>query len=73
MLTVDNPATGGVAYQPLFRRLRELAVNKDNVLYSTQALFYLSLFHCVDNTPHPMAQGALAEASVRMLDGGLHR
>jgi hypothetical protein len=36
-------------------------------------MFFVSLFHCVDNIPHPMAQAALAEASVRTLDGGLHR
>jgi hypothetical protein len=62
-----------VAYLPLFQRLRELAVNRDNVLFSTQSSFFISLFHCVDNIPHPIAQAALAEALVRTLDGGLHR
>jgi len=48
-------------------------VSKDNVIFSTQSMFFIALFHCVDNIPHPMAQAALAESSVRTLDGGLHR
>lgn len=31
------------------------------------------MFHSVDNVPHPVAQGLVADALSRSLDGGLHR
>lgn len=36
-------------------------------------MFFLSLFHCVDHTPHPLGQVAFAEAVAKGLDAGLHR
>lgn len=68
-----NPATAGVRYFALFRQLRDQAVNHDNVIYAVQSLLLAAKFHCVDHTPHAMAQGLFAEAAARCYDGGLHR
>lgn len=68
-----NRATAGLAWQPVFARLLEHAIHGDNVIYAIQSRFFASMFHSVDNIPHPVAQGYLAEAVTRSLDGGLHR
>ncbi|KAL1413262.1 hypothetical protein Q8F55_001017 [Vanrija albida] len=69
----ENPATAGVRYYELFNRLIEHAVNSDHVIYAIKGRFFASMFHCVDNVPHPVAQGLFADALSRTLDGGLHR
>lgn len=60
-------------YHNIFNRLLERAVGGDNVIYAIQSRFFASMFHCVDNIPHPVAQGLFAEALSRTLDGGLQR
>jgi hypothetical protein len=62
-----------VHYINLFDRLRQQAVNRDRVLPAIQSYFFAAQFHCVDNIPHAIAQGLLAQAIARCYDGGLHR
>ncbi|TXT05566.1 uncharacterized protein COLE_06886 [Cutaneotrichosporon oleaginosum] len=69
----DNPATAGLGYCDLFSRLIDYAIHSDNVIYAIQSRFFGSIFHSVDNVPHPVAQGLVADALSRSLDGGLHR
>ncbi|GMK59945.1 hypothetical protein CspeluHIS016_0901620 [Cutaneotrichosporon spelunceum] len=68
-----NPATAGLGYCDLFSRLIDHAIHSDNVIYAIQSRFFGSMFHSVDNVPHPVAQGLVADALSRSLDGGLHR
>lgn len=72
-LSLGNPATAGLRFYHLFKQLRDQAINRDNVIYSVQSLFFASLYHCVDSIPHPVAQSILSEAITRCIDGGLHR
>jgi hypothetical protein len=69
----ENPTSAGLRYSELFSRLLERAISGDNVIYAIQSRFFASMFHCVDNMPHPVAQGLFAEALSRTLDGGLQR
>ncbi|BEI81790.1 hypothetical protein CcaverHIS002_0209500 [Cutaneotrichosporon cavernicola] len=69
----SNPATAGLGYCDLFSRLIDHAIHSDNVIYAIQSRFFGSMFHSVDNVPHPVAQGLVADALSRSLDGGLHR
>lgn len=69
----ENPATAGLGYYGLFCRLIDHAIHSDNVIYAIQSRFFGSMFHSVDNVPHPVAQGLVADALSRSLDGGLHR
>lgn len=69
----DNPATAGLGYYDLFCRLIDHAIHSDNVIYAIQSRLFGSMFHSVDNVPHPVAQGLVADALSRSLDGGLHR
>ncbi len=62
-----------MGYCDLFSRLIDHAIHSDNVIYAIQSRFCGSMFHSVDNVPHPVAQGLVADALSRSLDGGLHR
>jgi hypothetical protein len=77
-LTADIPTSAGAHYYELFNVLRHAAdggygARSANVVYAVQSLFFASLFHCVDNVPHPAAHGLFAAAFSRVLDAGLHR
>ncbi|GMK54821.1 hypothetical protein CspeluHIS016_0114070 [Cutaneotrichosporon spelunceum] len=72
------PTSSGAHYYELYNVLRHAAdggygVRGANVVYAVQSLFFASLFHCVDNVPHPAAHGLFAAAFSRVLDAGLHR
>lgn len=74
----DNATSAGAHYYDLFNVLRHAAdggrgVRSENVVYMVMSLFFASLFHCVDNVPHPAAHGLFAAAYSRVLDAGLHR
>lgn len=73
VLMTGDPASAGVHYHPLFRKFRDYAETRDHVIYAIQSHFIAAKFHCVDNIPHPIAQGLFATAVARCFDGGLHR
>jgi len=63
-----------VHYYELFSRLRQEAGHGgSNPVYAVQSLFFASMFHCVDNVPHPIAHALFAEAQARCFDAGIHR